>query len=81
LVGVPFEVIVTAQSAGAYKPHPEPYRRAFHALALPAGRVLFVAGSPSSAPTRRELAVRPRLGLAVVLVGQFMILLDRTCDV
>jgi hypothetical protein len=42
LAGVPFEVTVTAQSAGAYKP----YRRALDALALPAGRVLFVAGSP-----------------------------------
>jgi 2-haloalkanoic acid dehalogenase type II len=46
LVGVPFEVTVTAQSAGAYKPRPEPYRQALDALALPAERVLFVAGSP-----------------------------------
>ena len=46
LVGVPFGVTVTAQSAGAYKPQPEPYRQALDALALPAGRVLFVAGSP-----------------------------------
>ena len=46
LVGVPFEVMVTAQSAGAYKPRPEPYRRALDMLALPAERVLFVAGSP-----------------------------------
>ena len=46
LVGVPFEVTVTAQSAGAYKPEPEPYRQALDALALPAERVLFVAGSP-----------------------------------
>jgi 2-haloalkanoic acid dehalogenase type II len=46
LVGVPFEVVVTAQSAGAYKPDPEPYRRALDALASPADRVLFVAGSP-----------------------------------
>jgi 2-haloacid dehalogenase len=46
LVGVPFEVVVTAQSAGAYKPRPEPYRQALDTLALPAERVLFVAGSP-----------------------------------
>jgi len=46
LVGVPFEVTVTAQSAGAYKPRPEPYRQALDALALPTERVLFVAGSP-----------------------------------
>jgi hypothetical protein len=38
--------MVTAQSAGAYKPRPEPYRRALDLLALPAERVLFVAGSP-----------------------------------
>ena len=46
LVGVSFEVTVTAQSAGAYKPQPEPYRQDLDALALPAERVLFVAGSP-----------------------------------
>ena len=46
LAGVPFEVTVTAQSAGAYKPQPEPYRQALDALAFPAERVLFVAGSP-----------------------------------
>lgn len=50
LVGVPFDAIVTAQSAGAYKPQPEPYRRALDALGLPAGRVLFVAGSPYDIP-------------------------------
>jgi FMN phosphatase YigB (HAD superfamily) len=50
LVGVPFEVTVTAQSAGAYKPQPEPYRQALDALALPAERVLFVAGSPYDIP-------------------------------
>jgi 2-haloacid dehalogenase len=50
LIGVPFDVMVTAQSAGAYKPQPEPYRRALDALALPPGRVLFVAGSPYDIP-------------------------------
>jgi 2-haloalkanoic acid dehalogenase type II len=44
-VGLPFDVVVTAQGAGAYKPRPEPYRAAFDALGLPAERVLFVAGS------------------------------------
>jgi FMN phosphatase YigB (HAD superfamily) len=38
LVSVPFEVTVTAQSAGSYKPQPEPYRQALEALALPAER-------------------------------------------
>jgi 2-haloacid dehalogenase len=50
LAGVPFAVTVTAQSAGACKPRPEPYRQALDALALPAGRVLFVAGSPCDIP-------------------------------
>lgn len=43
--GVPFDVIVTAERAGFYKPRPEPYRLALAELGLPAARVLFVAGS------------------------------------
>ena len=50
LAGVPFEVTVTAQGAGACKPRPGPYRRPLDALALPAGRVLFMAGSPYDIP-------------------------------
>jgi 2-haloacid dehalogenase len=44
-LATPFDVIVTAESAGYYKPHPVPYERALAALELPASRVLFVAGS------------------------------------
>jgi 2-haloalkanoic acid dehalogenase type II len=44
-VGVPFEVIVTSEAAGFYKPDPRPYRLALERLGLPAERVLFVAGS------------------------------------
>ncbi len=50
LVQVPFEVIVTAETAGAYKPRPEPYRYALDALGLPPERVLFVAGSRHDIP-------------------------------
>ena len=57
LVGVPFEVMVTAQSAGAYKPRPEPYRRALDMLALPAERVLFVAGSPYDIPGAGQIGM------------------------
>jgi 2-haloalkanoic acid dehalogenase type II len=57
LVGVPFEVTVTAQSAGAYKPQPEPYRQALDMLALPAGRVLFVAGSPYDVPGAGQIGM------------------------
>ena len=44
-VGVPFEVVVTSEEAGYYKPDPRPYRLALQKLGLDAGRVLFVAGS------------------------------------
>ena len=44
-IGVVFEVIVTAERAGFYKPHPAPYELALKELGLPAQEVLFVAGS------------------------------------
>ncbi len=40
-----FELVMTAERAGAYKPDPRPYRAAVDALGLDAHRVLFVAGS------------------------------------
>lgn len=45
LVGDPFDVVVSAERAGAYKPDPRPYRLALEELGLPAADVLFVAGS------------------------------------
>jgi 2-haloalkanoic acid dehalogenase type II len=45
LLGVPFDVIVTAERAGYYKPDAAPYRLALSELGLPPGEVLFVAGS------------------------------------
>jgi len=44
-VGVDFEVVVTSERAGFYKPDPRPYRLALEELGLAAERVLFVAGS------------------------------------
>ena len=44
-VGVPFDVIVTSERAGFYKPHPRPYQLALSELHLDAKDVLFVAGS------------------------------------
>jgi len=44
-VGAAFDVVVTAEGAGYYKPHPAPYRMALAQLGLPPQRVLFVAGS------------------------------------
>jgi 2-haloacid dehalogenase len=49
-VGVPFEVIVTAEGAGFYKPRPEPYRAVLTALGTAPARTLFVAGSASDVP-------------------------------
>ncbi|HET9404780.1 MAG TPA: HAD-IA family hydrolase [Burkholderiales bacterium] len=45
LLGVPLDVVVTAERAGFYKPDPAPYRLALAELKLPPARVLFVAGS------------------------------------
>ena len=42
---VPFDVVVTSERAGYYKPRPEPYRLALQELSLSADRVLFVCGS------------------------------------
>ena len=44
-LGVPFDVIVTSERAGFYKPRPEPYRLALTELDLDPKQVLFVAGS------------------------------------
>lgn len=44
-LGVPFDVIVTSERAGFYKPRPEPYRLALSELELSPQEVLFVAGS------------------------------------
>ncbi|MEZ4585284.1 MAG: HAD-IA family hydrolase [Gemmatimonadales bacterium] len=46
-LGVPFRAVITAESAGWYKPRPEPYRLAIEGLSEPASRILFVAGSPN----------------------------------
>lgn len=46
-VGVPFDTVVTAEAAGAYKPRRGPYRLALEGLGVEPARALFVAGSPS----------------------------------
>jgi 2-haloalkanoic acid dehalogenase type II len=43
--GGAFDVIVTAEEAGAYKPRPEPYQLAMSELGTDPARTLFVAGS------------------------------------
>ena len=44
-VGIHFQVVVTAERAGFYKPHPRPYQLALEELSVPPARCLFVAGS------------------------------------
>jgi 2-haloalkanoic acid dehalogenase type II len=46
LVGAPFHSVVTAESAGFYKPDPRVYHAGVEALGVRADEVLFVAGSP-----------------------------------
>lgn len=41
-----FDVVVTAERAGFYKPHAQPYLLALEELGVAASRTLFVAGSP-----------------------------------
>ena len=43
--GVSFDVVVTAERAGYYKPDPRPYKTALGELSATAARCLFVAGS------------------------------------
>lgn len=44
-IGVPIDVVVTAERAGFYKPHPRPYLLALEELGSIRGESLFVAGS------------------------------------
>jgi len=44
-IGVEFDIVVTAERAGYYKPDPRPYRMALCELNVAASRCLFVAGS------------------------------------
>lgn len=44
-VGVRFDVVVTAERAGVYKPDPRPYQLAINELGIAPAHILFVAGS------------------------------------
>jgi 2-haloacid dehalogenase len=58
-VGVRFDVVVTAERAGAYKPRPAAYQLALDELGLTPDRVLFVAGS------RYDIEGAARVGMPV----------------
>jgi len=49
-VGVPFQLVETAESVGFYKPRPEVYRAVLAKLGTAPERTLFVAGSASDVP-------------------------------
>ncbi|MFT5449846.1 MAG: 2-haloacid dehalogenase [Gammaproteobacteria bacterium] len=46
----PFAAVATAESAGFYKPRPEPYRLVLEKLGTDPARTLFVAGSAADVP-------------------------------
>lgn len=45
LLGVPFDVVITSEQAGFYKPDPAPYRLALQTLGIAPANAVFVAGS------------------------------------
>lgn len=45
LLGVPFDVIITSEKAGFYKPDPAPYRLALETAGVEPAHAVFVAGS------------------------------------
>lgn len=45
LLGVPFDVVITSEKAGFYKPDPAPYRLALETLDIAPANAVFVAGS------------------------------------
>ena len=71
-VGVEFDVLVSAERAGYYKPHAEPYTLALSELGLDAGQVIYVAGSPYDVEAPAQLGMRvvwhDRAGLRVANV-------------
>jgi len=68
-VGAAFDTVVTAESAGAYKRRPEPYRLALERFGVEPREALFVAGTPGDIDGARgvgmDVAWHNRLQLAV----------------
>ena len=55
--GKPFDVVVTAEEAGFYKPRREPYACALEELGASPARTLFVAGSAADVPGASALGM------------------------
>lgn len=68
--GIRFSTIVTAESAGFYKPRPEPYRAVLKSLGTGPARTLFVAGSAADVPGAKGVGMpvfwHNRMGLQPV---------------
>lgn len=56
-VGVPFQLVETAESIGFYKPRPEVYRAVLQKLGTRPERTLFVAGSASDVPGAKAVGM------------------------
>lgn len=52
-----FKAVITAEAAGAYKPHRRPYESVLRALGTLPQRTLFVAGSASDVPGAQALGM------------------------
>ena len=63
-----FSAVATAESAGTYKPRPEPYRLALKQMGTDPARTLFVAGSAADVPGASGVGMsvywHNRIGLA-----------------
>jgi 2-haloacid dehalogenase len=72
--GIRFAAIVTAESAGFYKPRPEPYRAVLRLLGTAPARTLFVAGSAADVPGAMGVGMpvfwHNRMGLPPVDAGR-----------
>src|SRR5215475_6886925 len=72
--GIRFAAVVTAESAGFYKPRPEPYRAVLRSLDTAPARTLFVAGSAADVPGAKAVGMpvfwHNRLGLQPVDVAR-----------
>jgi len=68
--GGSFAAVATAESAGFYKPRPEPYRQVLQKLGTAPARTLFVAGSASDVPGASAVGMpvywHNRIGLPMV---------------
>jgi 2-haloacid dehalogenase len=68
-VGVEFAAVVTAETAGYYKPRPEPYLCTLKKLGVAPERTLFVAGSAADVPGATNVGMsvfwHNRAGLSV----------------